>query len=185
MTTVAAEYARRCETPSDIVDWLPVLFDVVCRYPGATVVELGVRDGNSTSALLAAVEQVGGTLFAVDIVEPRIPPVVAEHPSCTVIVGNDTDGHIAAQVPKRIDVLFVDTSHHYDHTLRELDIYMPRVTGMALFHDTELERPDFADPADPPYPVARALDDWSVRNKRTWRNNPGCWGLGVIEVEHA
>jgi len=41
---------------------------------------------------------------------------------------------------KKIDLLFIDTSHEYKHTLRELEIWLPLMNKGAwiLFHDTNL-----------------------------------------------
>jgi hypothetical protein len=41
---------------------------------------------------------------------------------------------------KNIDVLFIDTSHYYDHTVREIAAWFPHLSDSALviFHDTNL-----------------------------------------------
>jgi predicted O-methyltransferase YrrM len=172
-------YRERNECPSDIQAHLPRLYSEVLRIPNATVVELGVRSGFSTVALLAAVEQVEGHLWSVDIGWPTLPAEVGVHPRFTFILGNDLE--VADRLPDRIDVLFVDTSHTYDQTLAELDLYMPRVTGVALFHDTELPSAPDGTPG-PEYPVDAALTDWCATQGRMWEQITGCWGLGVIDV---
>lgn len=176
---VQALYAQRTREPSDIVDHLTYLYDQVCRFPGAVVIELGVRTGVSTAALLAAVEHVGGELWAVDIQPPRIPDTIAEHPALELIVSDDLA--VAASLPD-CDVLFVDTSHHYTQTKAELAAYMPKCRGVALFHDTSLANPENAPPGDPPFPVARALDEWCEAHSQAWTNRDWCNGLGTIEV---
>jgi cephalosporin hydroxylase len=41
------------------------------------------------------------------------------------------------EIPASIDLLFIDTSHLYDHTMAELKRYAPRVRpgGWIVFHD--------------------------------------------------
>lgn len=180
---LADEYTRRCQEDSDIVDHLPFLYDTVCRYPEAVVLEFGVRTGNSTAAFLAAAEAVEGHVWSVDVAKPHIPGWWAETGRWTLKVGNDTSQEIADAVPAEVDVLFIDTSHAYEHTLQELELYVPRVKpgGVVLCHDTELKEPEGC-PTDPAFPVAKALDDYCEQTGMTWNNRSGCYGLGVLEV---
>lgn len=182
LTTYRDEYLRRCGEGSDIVDHLPTLFDTVCRYPGARVVELGVRSGNSTAALLAAADEVDGHVWSVDIEWPHVPEWWTGNGRWTLVVGDDLT--VAHSMPDEIDVLMIDTSHYYGHTLDELRAYVPRVVpgGTVLCHDTELASPYGAPWDDPPFPVARALDDYCAESGLSWRNITGCNGLGVLEV---
>jgi hypothetical protein len=158
------------------------------------VVELGVRSGNSTAALMAAVEKTGGHLWSVDIMIPAWPLEFYGRGFATLIIGDDLE--VADQVgpqievttfadaeprfiPGGIDVLFIDTSHHYEQTLNELNLYGPRARTI-LLHDTELEEPYQAPPHDPKYPVSKAIDDWCAKTGRNWINRTGCYGLGVV-----
>lgn len=190
-------YRERCSVWSDIVEHLPVLHDTVVDSGAQTVVELGVRTGNSTAALLAGVVETGGHLWSVDI---RLMPQANFHPlkraagsSWSFIIGDDlavadqvghqvditTVGEVEpSYVPGGIDVLFIDSSHHYDNTLAELRLYGPRSTTI-LLHDTELEHPDGA-PAEPAFPVKTAVEEWCAETGRPWRNLTNCYGLGII-----
>lgn len=170
MTRLQSEYLARCQRPSDISMHLPVLFETVSRYEHATVIELGVRDGNSTAAFLAGVEAVDGHLWSVDIEAPRVPHWWAATGFWTLGIGDDLDRNIASALPE-CDVLFIDTSHWFDQTLAELRLYCPKVKagGVVLLHDTEW-CPEHE------FPVARALDEFSPG----WKNLPGSYGLGVI-----
>jgi hypothetical protein len=84
------------------------------------------------------------------------------------------------------DILFIDTTHHYEHTRWELDNWSKKVRagGVIVCHDTELQRP--WDPpcpeTDPDFPVASAIDEFCAANGFQWFNVPGCWGLGIIKV---
>jgi predicted O-methyltransferase YrrM len=177
LMTVAEVYRERLTTPSDIVEHLEYLYNTVVDSDAQVVVELGVRTGNSTAALLAAVESTGGHLYSVDVTIPEWPPEFYQSKHSTLIIGDDLD--VADQTPERIDVLFIDTSHHYDQTLAELRLYGPRST-VILLHDTMLEHPDGA-PPEPPYPVAAAIEAWCYESGRTWSNRANCWGLGTIQ----
>lgn len=184
MTLLKSEYEARSAQQSDIADHLPVLHDTVRRYVHARVVELGVRTGVSTAAFLAAVEAVDGHLWSVDIAQPDVPDWWQATGLWTLTVGDDIDPGVVAAHPASVDVLFLDTSHAWGHTLSELRVWVPRVApgGMVLCHDTELERPDAAPAGDPLFPVARALDAYCEEAGLAWQNRPGCWGLGVITI---
>lgn len=181
---IRAEYEHRKSTPSDIVDHLPILNKTIYNHPMAWVLELGVRSGNSTAAFLPAVEDMQGHLWSVDIERPNVPDWWHELEQWSLIVGDDTSAEVADRLPKQLDVLFIDTSHAYDHTLTELRTYVPRVRpgGTVLLHDTEVESPEGVG-ANPPYPVARALDTFCQEAGMSWVNQNGCNGLGVIGIE--
>jgi predicted O-methyltransferase YrrM len=177
-----ADYDARCTTWSDIQDWIPTLHDTAARYPGAVVLELGVRSGNSTSAFLLAVDEVRGHLWSADVNTPGVPGWWWSYPRWTCRIGDDCNPAVAVDLPAEVDVLFIDTSHHYEHTLNELRLYVPRVKsgGVVLMHDTELEQPDGY--AGGPFPVARALDAYCAEAGLRWENRAGCYGLGVIQL---
>jgi predicted O-methyltransferase YrrM len=179
-----SEYRGRLRIDSDIRDHLPFLYDTTCRYPIARVLELGTRWGTSTAAFLAAADLVDGHVWSVDIGPVKAPDWWEATGRWTLTLGDDMHPAVRAAQPEQVDVLFIDTSHAYQHTLDELRIYVPRVAsgGTVLLHDTELECPEDRDPDDPPFPVARALDTFCEETGMQWSNRDGCWGLGVIEV---
>jgi cephalosporin hydroxylase len=180
--TLAGIYATRANTPSDIHEHLPTLYRAVFDSNAQTVVELGVRSGNSTAALLAAVEQTGGHLWSVDIALPNWPTEFFTSEHSTLIIGDDVA--VSEQLPQHIDVLFIDTSHHYEHTLAELRIYGPSATTI-LLHDTELEDPYQRPATDPRWPVKRAVEKWCAEAGRTWTNHENCYGLGIVHPKEA
>jgi predicted O-methyltransferase YrrM len=176
---IAGEYNLRCQMRSDIVDHLPRLHQEASR-PGVTVIELGVRSGNSTSAFLLAAEQNDGHVYSVDIEPVRLPWL--GHPRWTFMQGDDVD--LADDLPDDVDVLFIDTSHHYGHTHKELARYVPKVRkgGVVLLHDTELEHPDGAPATDPHFPVRVAVVEHCALHGLTPEFVTGCHGLGVIRI---
>lgn len=181
-----AEYEARASVWSDIQGHLPTLHDTVLEYPNAVVLELGVRWATSTAALLAGVDLVDGHLWSVDIVPPTYPGWWLGTGRWTLMVGDDLNPATLDAQPAEVDVLFIDTSHAYDHMLAELRTYVKRVKpgGVVMCHDTELEAPEMVG-TQPPFPVARALDAFCEEAGLSWTNNTGSYGLGIIRVPAA
>ncbi len=91
---------------------------------------------------------------------------------------------MAAQVPLHdVDILFIDTSHAYAHTLAELQLYAPRVRkgGLVFLHDTEVRVPDSLI-GEPEYPVKKAITEYCDANGYGWRNLTYCNGMAEIVV---
>jgi predicted O-methyltransferase YrrM len=178
---LGAEYERLCTTESDIFLHLPRLATVASK--SQHVIELGARSGVSTVAFLHGLELSGGWLTSVDI-SPQ--PAIGEHDRWRFIQGDDTDPAVMEQVHGDCDVLFIDTSHAYEHTLWELRNWGPKVRqgGLIVCHDTELQRP--WDPpcpeTDPDFPVKSAIEVYCAETGYRFVNFPECWGLGIIEV---
>lgn len=175
------DFAKRCEVWSDIVDWLPTLYETVLQYKNPTILELGVRSGNSTAAFLAAADEVDGVVWSVDIHPPNVPTWWLDTTRWKLRVDDDLNPALMVDLPAEVDVLFIDTSHHYEQTLAELRAYVPRVKpgGVVLMHDVELEMPDGY--VGDPYPVRRAIEDYCTDAGIKYELRSGCYGLGVIQ----
>src|SRR5262245_57357776 len=161
-------YERFLAQDTDIRDHLRRLFEEA----RGTVLELGVRGGVSTSALLAGVEQRGGEVWSVDV-DPSCSTAYAAHPLWHFVCADSRDPAplAAAGLPSEIDVLFVDTLHEYDHVRDELAVWGPRVSrsGIVLIHDTDT------------YPEVRhAAEDYARRRGLHSEFLPSSNGLGVI-----
>lgn len=176
---LSTEYHRLVNTPSDINEHLPTFCELVEITHAQHVIELGTRSGVSTIAWLYALEQTGGRLTSVDIDER---PDIGDHDHWTFIQGDDIDPDVFTQLDPA-DIVFVDTSHLYDHTLAELNIYrwLVKPGGLIVCHDTELAQPIGAPPI-PRYPVKRAVEAFVADTGFDWLNYPNCFGLGVIEI---
>jgi predicted O-methyltransferase YrrM len=175
--TFAAEYEARRMENSDIRDFLPFLYE---QAKGKQVIELGVRGGNSTAALLAAVERDGGHVWSVDIAAPHVPDEWLDSPLWDFVGGDDLE--VVEELPDGVDVVFIDTSHTFQQTWSELDLYAPKLLpgGVFLLHDTELEHPDASPCTDPPYPVKAAVDQWAFAYGWVTEFRAGCNGLGIV-----
>jgi len=176
------DYQMRLAQWSDVQDHLTFMYQTVLGYAEPAVLEMGVRTGNSTAALLAGVTATGGVLWSVDPAEVQVPHEWQDDPAWHFVHASDLDPEVAAALPGQCDVLFIDTMHTYDHTLAELRLWMPRVRpgGTALFHDTHAAVPGVGDPGYPCGGVSDALDTWCAETGNTWENRTGSYGLGVV-----
>jgi cephalosporin hydroxylase len=183
MTDLLVDYDQRAAGGSDIVGHLPYLYQRALATEGY-LVELGVRSGESTCAFLAALEASDtGFLWSVDIDNPSVPPEWFDLPFWSFVKGDDIV--VADELPRSIDLLFIDSSHQYQHTYDELNLYGDRVAdgGVILLHDTDLEvAPGSTRDEDKGYPVRRAVQEWCKERGLTPEFREGWHGLGVIEV---
>lgn len=156
---VAAKYI-------DIVDHLPTLRSLA----HGTVVEIGVRDGSSTNALLLGIKENGGHLYSIDITAKC--GTIFNDEDWTFIHGDSGSPETAAKVPQEIDVLFVDGDHEYQYVKLDLMTYGPRVKkgGIILMHDVLM--PDLPG-------VFRAYEEYAASRKEV---KLGSWGLGILYV---
>lgn len=181
MMDLESEFALRSGyQASDIHAHLGYMRDLVVELGALVVIELGVRAANSTVAWLAGLEATGGYLWSVDVAAAM---TAIDHDRWTFVQGDDMHPAVMADLPPKADILFIDTSHQYQHTLAELRLYGPlvRAGGRIVLHDTELAHPD-GDPDPEPYPVRRAIEDWCAETGHEWEERTGCWGLGVIST---
>lgn len=173
-------YRERCSTYSDIVDHLPRFVDMVEKLDAKHVIELGSRSGVSTVAWLYALERTGGHLTTVDLDDA---PEIGTWDHWRHVKGDDMDPAVIASL-QSAEIIFIDTSHFYEHTAAELEAYLPLVwtPGLIVLHDTELASPIGAPKSDGVYPVKRAVREFAKRHGFEWINYPDSWGLAVIEV---
>jgi predicted O-methyltransferase YrrM len=184
--TLHAQYtARAGGSWSEMRDHLDFLY---AQANGRlALAELGVRKGHSTCALLAGLEAAGsGHLWSVDIAPPQVPAGWEDLPYWHFLQADDLSRTAREHIPEKLDLLFIDTSHSYDHTLAELAVYAPRVIpgGVILMHDTRWAPGDIELPA-PTGPVAGALDTWCRMKRLAWENLPGSYGMGMIKIPAA
>ena len=181
-------YRERAAAATDISDHLPFLLNCATARP--VIVELGVRQGNSTAALLLGAHWSKGHVYSIDINPPDVDLIWHQDPRWSFAQCDSISAQALAFAPPVIDLLFVDTSHDQAQTLAECRAWMPRVRrdgGIALFHDTQWDHGDVSLPT-PAGPVAIALDHYcQVDHAGTirWYNRdspPGLYGLGVIEL---
>lgn len=163
---------------TDIHQHLVTLHNLVTALGAKTVIELGVNTGESTVALLEAVHATEGTLISVDIQElPNVRPMLTAYG----LIGR-WDFHLCDDIKfgreiwqrgKLADLIFIDTSHSFDQTTKEIEIYEPilRPGGIMVFHDTV----SFYDGVYKPIKKFLKLHPtWPFENKTN------CNGLGIL-----
>jgi predicted O-methyltransferase YrrM len=173
-----AEYrVRAAYEHSDIGHYLPVLFGTAARYPQPKIIELGLHEGDSTTALLAAAQWCGGHVWSVDV-SPDCRFLKHEpDPRLWTFVSGDSRSVLAVQgTPDDAHVVLIDSSHEYDQTKDELRIYLPklRAGGTLLMHD--IDNPDCG-PA-----VRAALTEVLPEFGLSMTAYGGVNGLGVITI---
>lgn len=157
-----ATLAKHAALWVDMVPHIGQLRDLASR--AATILEWGVRGGVSTWALLDGLPE-DGRMVSVDIERHPLPVRIEDDPRWSFVLGSDLDiDHDPAEL------VFIDTSHEYDHTLAELrlaDLLGARVVAL---HDWVEE------------PVQAAIREWQ---SAAWSLEvmPSLWGLAILRRE--
>jgi len=96
-----------------------------------TVVEFGLRGGVSTWALLDGLPE-DGSLIGVDIdPDALVARRVKADPRFTFLVGDS----IRVRLPRRVDLVMIDSSHMYDQTVKELRVAAKMKPQYIVLHD--------------------------------------------------
>lgn len=161
-----------------MADHLVRLYNFTAKIPvkEKVVVELGVRYGTSTAALLAAVNDSGGHLYSIDIgAYPETQKIYKDEPNWTFIQGDDME--VVKGWKKPIDHLFIDTSHTFDHTLNELREWgnWVKLGGKITLHDLYVRDDEKSEVWD-------AIEQHIKENPRKYNFKvfEGSYGLGVL-----
>jgi predicted O-methyltransferase YrrM len=167
---------KRMITYSDTWQHMPTLHLLCLLKKPKIVLELGCRTGNTTIPLLFAVSQYqDGHVYSVDIEKwPELKNFLDDDNELrkywTFLESDD----IILKWDKKIDFLYIDTSHTYNHTMNELRKYEPLVNsgGTIVFHDIFEEE------------VSKAISDYFKNRKdfkyvRYFNNN----SLGILLKE--
>ena len=184
---------ERSQTPSDINEHLMFIYKVAAETDARKIVELGVRGGNSTCALVIAASQTGGFVTSVDhgrgaeySGEPPTWDALNQTASMiteeldlagywSLVIKDDLE--FAREYDDEIDVLMIDTGHSYDQTRRELKAWGEKVVtgGYIIIHDT-MSYPEQNKA------IWEFLDDNQFSDYVEHKN---CNGLGIIVKEKA
>lgn len=128
--------------------WLVRHVEATRKNP--TILEIGVRQGDSTRAFLCACQDLGLCLTSIDIEDCR--RAVMKHAyDLNLMMPNPSgwkfihsDSILAAidwtMTDNDVDLLFLDTCHTYPETLNELEVWFPHMAsdGIMCGHDYAL-----------------------------------------------
>lgn len=162
---------------TDIHEHLPTLYALVVQSGAKDVLELGVRGGESTVPLLEGVHATGGKLVSVDY-EPCLAArdMVKRYglgSRWEFVNSEDLDFGAKLNGDRRWDLIFIDTSHIYAHTKKEIALFEPLVRpgGHLVFHDT----------SSFPEGVLKPINEF-LRGRKgyTFVNHQNNNGLGII-----
>ena len=131
ITSFKLVYDSCCAAKTDINEHLPILYEYAKRCQFIT--EMGVRDGQSTSAFLYANPL---RLISYDL---NIHPVVQKWFNAAQASG--WDYHYIEANTLEIEIeptefLFIDTLHQYGQLKKELKLHADKVSKYIAFHDT-------------------------------------------------
>ncbi len=139
------EVKERSLVRTDMSDHLVTLFIESLTIRPKLIVELGVREGESTFVLERVARLFGSKLVSVDIEDCSR---ISSYQNWMFVKSDDIgfaqkfeswcEGH---SIQPQIDILFIDTSHLFEHTLQEINHWFPFLSDRAkvFFHDTNLQ----------------------------------------------
>lgn len=147
VSTFAAfeEIRRYAAKRTDINEHLLMLFAETIRMKPKLIVEMGVRGGESTFAFERAAKLSDATILSIDIDNCEN---VSSYPKWHFVQGDDIafSNTFPAWCQEKglspnIDVLFIDTSHFYEHTVQEIEHWFRYLSDHAIvfFHDTNMQ----------------------------------------------
>lgn len=162
--------------PLDIGSHLLVLFSLALGIEAKAAVEIGVRGGNSTLALLAALEKTGGRLLSIDIEACQ----EAGHKIARLglsdrwtFMQTSSDAAIGtARTHAPFDLAFIDGNHSYAQCRKDFDNYSVMAPGgFVVFHDA------IAFPND----VGKVVAEIRAAGKEVF-TFPYCNGLTIVRT---
>lgn len=126
---------------TDIKEHLITLFFLVIEFNLKKVLEIGVRDGESSIALAEAVRHIDGHVWSMDL--NNCVNAKRDISSCkldkfwTFTQGDDVV--LGKKLDISADLIFIDTDHQYEQALAELTIFerLLNTNGFFVLHDTE------------------------------------------------
>lgn len=144
------EYIKAHSVPSDINEHVQ-LFSQYAAFPTVnSILELGVNEGFSTVGwmwgLVNKQQQMIGIKTELHICGPiitdkiRILKSICEEcgSACSLYEGNDVDPNIQ-NLPKEVDLTFIDSMHNFPHMVAELKRFAPLTRHYIVLHDTTID----------------------------------------------
>lgn len=139
-----SQVAERAYLQTPLCDHLITMFNEALSAKPKLIVELGVAFGESNFVLERVARLYGAKLISVDIQDCSR---VSKYEDWIFVQKNDltfalefADWGEQHGIEPRIDVLFIDTSHFFTHSVLEIYYWFPWLSEKAkvFFHDTNL-----------------------------------------------
>lgn len=152
---------------------------LICAKQAQTVVEVGCFVGRTSSYLATALRESArnGKLHCIDV-NPLFLQIARRNIEelgladlVRWVPGRSTDPLVLEQIPNEIDILYIDSYHDYENSVKELACYGPKLSasGWIVFHDS-VRWPGVR------RAVCEAARHWDVFNMATSQGN----GLAVL-----
>ena len=123
---------------SGISSHLDTIYMKVLEFKPKNIVELGVCGGESSMIFNYINEEISSNIVGIDVNQCDYSFMK----NGIFYKANDIIFHefYSSLYGKNIDVLFIDTSNYYEHTIQEIHYWFPLLSDKALviFHDTNL-----------------------------------------------
>jgi hypothetical protein len=154
--TINELYNQKCHTASEINRHLPVLFKYgqKCNH----ITEFGVSNGQSTTAFLAAKPNkfVSYDIKIDSSVQLLVDLSIQENINFYYILHSSNTAEI-----ENTDLLFIDSEHSEENTLKELANTLNKINKYIIFHDSLW--------ANPPGPCVRTAIDLFLKENKNWK----------------
>lgn len=167
----------RMIVPTDIHEHLCTLYMLTVEFNLKMVLELGIRTGESTVAFLQAAKEIGGNVTSIDRDSCNDAKKLISDLNLTDFWSFAQSDDLKIDWQKPIDHLFIDTSHTYEQTLKELEKFTPFVKpgGIVTLHDI-ISCPE----------VLSAINEYikdktHIKFYKFFHNN----GLGILRIKNA
>jgi len=139
----------KAKQESDIRDHLNVIYLLLITAQPKSILELGTRGGESTKVFLEYAREKGLTGRSIDL--EAAPTWLVNSSNWIHSQGDDLEiGGLIAKTGHwpdgekldGLDLIFLDTSHEYEHTMQELELFFPHLNrgGFLVLHDTNLSK---------------------------------------------
>jgi hypothetical protein len=135
---IEKKYQANCDTPSDIFEHLPTLYEYGQKVKHVT--ECGVRSVVSSYAFANALrDKPGSRMVLVDPdTSPNIPHFLAECAAAGISATFYQQSDLECPI-EPTELLFIDTWHVYGQLKRELARWNPHVSKYIIMHDTTVD----------------------------------------------
>lgn len=134
-------YSNKVNT--DISSHLPILFAQCIKKNPQIIVEAGVRGGESTIAFSKIAAYCKAQLIGIDIADCSKSYTKLKNAQFLLMDDlNFPDYYKTCDKykDKKIDIIFIDTSHVYEQTKKEIEAFVPLLNtdGCLIFHDANV-----------------------------------------------